>query len=105
MGSEMCIRDSTHGIKVDEGLVFSANEKHINYCDMLRKSFNDDKVFSDFVSLEFYDGSAIQHASVVHSLYKYYGSNNFWDKTKSLNLEEKNRVDGYLEFDKKLSEP
>lgn len=90
----------THGIRVNEAITITAKENNIDYCSMLRKSFDDDIIFSDFISLKFYDGSAIDHASVVSNLYNYYGSNEFWKRAQSLKIEDKRLVETYLQFEK-----
>ena len=90
----------THGIKVSELIIVASKSNNINYCRMLRESFNDDRIFSEFISLEFYDGSAIDHSSVVHDLYNYYGSEIFWNKAKSLDRESKELVKIYLDFNR-----
>lgn len=65
---------------------------------MLRQSFIDDKIFAQFISLKFYDSFGIDHANVIHQLYQYYGSETFWQKAKSLNYDDKQWVENYLEY-------
>lgn len=92
----------TNGIKTSELIVTVSRINDIDYCNMLRESFNNDEIFSQFISLKFYDGSAIDHSYVVYQLYHYYGSKKFWQKASSLNSEDKMRVEGYLEYNYSL---
>lgn len=85
-------------IRVNELIIVISQKRGINYCSMLRKSFNNDEVFSQFISLKFYDGYGIDHANVVYQLYQYFGSEKFWKKADSLNSEDKMRVEGYLKY-------
>lgn len=88
----------TKNIKVSENVIIISERNHINYCDMLRKSFKNDDDFSKFISLKFYDGSGIEHSDVVYQLYQYYGSEIFWKKSRSLSDDEKKLVQSYLDY-------
>ena len=88
----------TYGIKVSSLLLINANEKDIDYCNLLRSSFKNDKAFRKFISLQFYDGPSIDHANVVYEIYEYYGDEIFWKKTKKLSKKEKRLVKEYLDY-------
>lgn len=88
----------TNDIRVNELIIVIAQEKGINYCDMLRKSFKDNDDFSKFISLKFYDGSGIDHSDVVYQLYQYYGSKKFWEKAILLSDDDKKLVQNYLDY-------
>lgn len=88
----------TNKIRVNELIIVTAKERDINYCNMLRKSLKNEDDFAKFVSLEFYDGSGIEHSDVVYQLYRYYGSELFWKKASSLSDDEKKLVQSYLDY-------
>ncbi|TSB21767.1 hypothetical protein FOR85_12080 [Psychrobacter sp. YGAH215] len=88
----------THDVRVSRLMLIAADNNNVNYCKLLRSAYKDDDSLRTFISLQFYDGASYDHANIVYKLYKYYGSQLFWQKIGKLTKSEKNLVQAYLDY-------
>lgn len=79
-------------------LISNAEEQGVNYCELVKKSFNHNtKAVKQLSLLNFENSVGYEHGEVVVELVLKIGEQRFLDALQGINKSEKNKVESYLD--------
>ncbi|UUC44825.1 hypothetical protein [Flavobacterium cerinum] len=89
---------SIAGIEVSENILISAEEKGINYCELLEQSLQKNKRAVIQLSLLNFDGAiGYDHGTLLVELIRKIGENEYLSLIRNLNDTEKKTIESYLQ--------